>query len=942
MLKKEWRMKKLRLLLTLSLIILSLFAFASCDDTEAVKTPEGLYVENTTLQLNWKKVPDARLYTISIEKEGEEPREVIASKNYYSLTSLAEGNYTIAVRANGKEGVSRDSQWSEPISFYREKESGMTFSLINNKTEYEVTGKGTASGDIVIPDTYRGLPVTSIGKKAFFNKSDVTSVTIGSQVRSIGEYAFANCSYVTSINIPEGLTFIGENAFASCRLLAGSLVIPDGVELIPKNAFAYCGSLEQITLGKGIKRIEASAFTDCVKLKSITMPESLEYVGSLAFAKCKQIDTLVLNEGLIEIGEYAFSELVALKSVVIPDSVQKIAAGAFFLCAELADVRLGSGIVTIDDGAFRDTKLWNANPSVNEIYVGNWLIGCKDSTAPTLTIKEGTVGIASFAFFRNTGIMNLVIPDSVKIIGEGAFAQSKIMSVILGSGVKEIGTQAFVACEELADVILGKLNTDIGNDTSLLGASKLEVIGDSAFRGCVKLAKIEMPSSLKSVGSYAFRDTDLFKAANGVVYAGNWVVDYNEKIGSDVVFAENTVGVANYAFYNCTTLSTVSMPSSVKIVGRAAFYDCTALTSVSLPASLDTIQDFTFYRCKSLNPLSLPPMLTYIGRSAFYKCGSSASIMLDDTASDVLILPPDVTYIGDYAFYCCGYSERASMEEEQSFNIYGIDSVVLGSSVEYIGANAFYGFVSLKHVDLGGTKHIGEKAFYNCGSLQSVDLGDSLLTIGNKAFYKCAALETAEIPETVTEIGSYAFYRCEGLKRVTLGNVESIGSFAFYGDSAITSIVIPESVQFIGKQAFRNCKGLTSVILSTHIETVEQHAFYGCSSLTLYVDFTALPEAWHKYWNSSYRPVVYGCSLSEESDYVVYVEKGTISNMTSSTTLSDPIREGYTFVGWGNSSTTDVPSFTSENLSQADTGKKLYAIWVEELNNGENTNEENN
>ena len=64
MLKKEWRMKKLRLLLTLSLIIFALFAFASCSDTEAVSTPEGLFVENTTLQLNWKKVPEARLYTM--------------------------------------------------------------------------------------------------------------------------------------------------------------------------------------------------------------------------------------------------------------------------------------------------------------------------------------------------------------------------------------------------------------------------------------------------------------------------------------------------------------------------------------------------------------------------------------------------------------------------------------------------------------------------------------------------------------------------------------------------------------------------------------------------------------------------------------------------------------------------------------------------------------
>lgn len=923
-------MKKLRLLLIFSLIIVCLFAFASCDDTKPVNTPEGLAVENTTLQLNWKKVPEARLYTISITKEGEEPREVIASKNYYSLTSLTEGNYTIKVKANGKEGISRDSEWSESIPFVREKENGLVFTLINGKTAYEVTAKGTASGDIVIPDLYRGLPVTSIAKKAFFNKSDVTSVSIGNNVKSIGEYAFANCSYLTAITIPEGLIFIGESAFASCRLLAGKLVIPDGVGMIAKNTFAYCGSLEEIVLGSGIERIEASAFTDCTGLTSITMPQKLAFIGSLAFAKCKNLNTLILNDGLREIDDYAFSELALLQAVVIPDSVQRIGTGAFYLCSELLNVTLGNGITVIDEGAFRETKLWNADPATNEVYVGKWLVGCKDGTVSTLSIKEDTVGIASFAFFRNTGLMYVEIPDSVKIIGEGTFAQSKIMSIIIGGGVREIGEQAFVACGELADVILGKLNTNIGDDTSMLGASALETIGDSAFRECAKLEKIEMPSSLKTVGSYAFRDTDLYKNAAGVVYAGNWVVDYNENIGADVVLEEGTVGIANYAFYNCSTLSTVSMPSSVKIVGRAAFYDCTALLSVALPATLEVIQDYTFYRCKSLNITSLPPMLTYIGRSAFYKCGSSASLSLTDTTFDVLQLPADVTYIGDYAFYCCGYSERAALEEEQQFNTYGIDAIVLGSYVEYIGANAFYGFVSLKQIDLGGTKYIGEKAFYKCESLETVDFGDSLVTIGEKAFYRCEALEEIKLPTTVTEVGNYAFYRCEALKTVDLGNVETIGSFAFYGDSAITSITIPQSVSFIGKQAFRNCKGLTAIVLSATIETVEQHAFYGCPSLTIYLGFAELPEKWHKYWNSSYRPVVYGCTLSEDGAYVIYVEKGTIANLNSSNTLSDPIREGYTFAGWGNSSTANVPAFTSANLSEADSGKKLYAIWIEE------------
>ena len=919
-------MRTIRLLLLISLIISCLFAFASCDKTEMLTTPQGLEIEQTTLTLSWKGVTGARLYTISIAKDGEEPREVIGSKTYYSLTSLSEGRYVIKVKANGKDGISRDSNWSISIPFEREKESGMTFALINGNTEYEVTGKGIATGDIVIPDTYRGLPVTSIGKKAFFNKSDVTSVVIGKNVRNIGDYAFANCSYITSITIPDGLTSIGESAFASCRLLASKIVIPDGVTIIPKNTFAYCVSLEEVVLGDSITRIEASAFTDCSKLESVKFPEKLEYIGTLAFSSCKKLGSLTFGSSLKEIDSYAFSDLTSLQSVVIPGSVERIGEGAFYLCELLGTVELGSGIKEIENGAFYETKLWN--DASTDVYVGKWFIGCKDANVNSISFRNDTVGIASYALAGNTGINQLILPDSVNIIGKAAFSQMNITVAVIGSGVTELGDEAFALCKKLTTVYLGSFDSK----NTCIAASNLQKIGDYAFRGCEVLDAIEMPSSLKSVGTYVFRDTGMFKNSSGVVYADNWLVDYTENVSSVVYVKDGTVGIANYAFYNCATLSSISMPNSVKIVGRAAFYDCSALTDVVLPDTLEVIDDYTFYRCKSLKLFTLPPMLTYIGRSAFYKCASSNTATIGDTNSDILYIPADVEYIGDYAFYSCGYSERASLEDEQYYNTFGIDIIVFSGSVKYIGANAFYGFSSLNAVYLGSTEEIGEKAFYKCEELTTVDFGDSLKKIGDKAFYRCEALENVQLPSTLTVIGNYAFYRCESVETLDLGGAVTIGSFAFYGNVELTTLVIPESVTFIGKQAFRNCRGLTSVVLSSSIETVEQHAFYGCSSLTIYVAFDKAPEGWHKYWNSSYRPVVYNCVLSEDASYVLYVEKGTISNITSNTTLSDPIREGYTFVGWGNNSTAETPSYTSANLSEADDGRKLYAIWAEEQN----------
>ena len=926
-------MRKIRLLLLISLIISCLFAFASCDDTEILSSPSDLEVEAATLTLNWKAVAGARLYTIKIVSEDGSSREAIASKTYYSLTSLTAGNYTIQVKANGKDGVSRDSDWSESIPFEREKESGMTFALINDNTEYEVTSKGIATGDIVIPDTYRGLPVTSIGKKAFFNKSDVTSVVIGKNVKSIGDYAFANCSYVTSISIPEGVTSIGESAFASCRLMSSKIVIPEGVTVIPKNAFAYCVSLQEVVIGDTVKRIEASAFTDCGKLVSLKLPADLEYVGELAFSSCTSLSKLEFGNKLKEIGKYAFSELTSLESVVIPNSVEKIGQNAFYLCEKLATVELGNGVTDMDSDAFFMTKLW-ADTTDNYVYVGKWLVGCKDHTKTTINVKTDTVGIAAYALAGNTGIQQIELPNSVQIICKGAFSKMAINTVVLGSGVRTIGDEAFAHCNNLMNVYLGTYDPEYNT----IGASNLVTIGDYAFRSCAGLEDIVIPSSVKSIGSYAFRDSGIFKGSKtGVVYAGNWVVDYTENLGSAIELQSGTVGIANYAFYNCKVLEAIIIPNSVKTIGRAAFYDCATLSKVTLPEELQVIEEFTFYRCKSLQLFELPSMLTYIGRSAFYKCGSASTMKDIDTENDVFKIPYYVEYIGDNAFYSCGYSERAALGDEQYYNYYGIDSIVIEGTLKYMGVNAFYSFVSLKSVDLGESTTVGEKAFFKCSSLKSVDFGSSVVEIGEKAFYKCEALESAILPTSVTKIGNYAFYRCDALKSLDIGeSVSYIGSFAFFGDFQITELYIPTSVTFIGKQAFRNCKGLTSVVISDSVETIEQHAFYGCSSLTLYLTAEKASDKWHKYWNSSYRPVVYGCELSEDGSYVLYVKKGTIANLNSSNSLSDPVREGYKFVGWGTNSTATVPAYTSDNLSTADNGKKLYALWIEAEINGEN------
>ena len=902
---------------------------SSCDSLPDLTKPTRLSVEQTTLTLNWTEVKDARLYTISIQKDSDEPKEYIASKNTYVLSHLDAGSYKIKVKANGKNEISNDSEWSDEITFVREPEPGMVFNLIDGKTAYEITGKGIATGNIVIPDTYRGLPVTSIGDKAFFNKSDVTGITFGenTNIKNIGQFAFANCSYLTAISLPDSLETLGDNAFASCRLLSGEIVIPDGVKEIPQNAFSYCAQITGVKLGDGVKSIGKMAFTDCKALASVELPDGLLSIGEYAFSKCESLESVELGEKLEAIGAYAFSANAKITEVVIPDAVKTIGEGAFFDCSALENVTLGAGVETFGMGAFHSTKIWELNPGENEVYVGKWFVGLKDASAAVLNLRPDTVGIANFALVNNKNLSVVTLPNSVKLIGEAAFAQSNISNIAIGSGVEVIGEQAFIGCEKLSVVILGSFDTVEGT----IEFSSLKTIGNYAFQECSMLESIEMPDTLKSVGTYAFKDSGLGKTSeDGVVYAGNWAVGYLEEVQNYIEIADGTVGIANYAFYNCKGIQMVDVPSSVKIIGRAAFYDCAGLININLPDTLEAIDDYTFYRCVNLKLFSLPSMLRSIGRSAFYKCATSAEAINADTDNDILVIPPSVEYIGDFAFYGCAYQETVEMQTVT----YGVETIVIGDGVRTIGSNAFYGLLSLKSLVIGnGVESIGEKAFYKCESLKEVTFGSSVETIGSKAFYKCTALVGVSLPDSLVTLGEYAFYKCEALETVTLGSgIETIEKYAFYGDVKLKSITFPESLTSIGKQAFRNCDSLTSVILTGNLLNMDMHVFYGCDNLTVYSSLSAPLEGWNKYWNSSYRPIIWSCVLSEDNDYVISFEKneGSIKNKNDSNAISNPAREGYTFIGWGTNSSAVTADYTSETIFNADNGRKLYAIWQQE------------
>ena len=206
-----------------------------------------------------------------------------------------------------------------------------------------VVGLGTVwETDIVIPSTFRGLPVKEIGDSAFSSYQDarnafLTSIVIPDSVTSIGGWAFSGCSGLTNIEIPAGVTSIGREAFSYCSELT-SITIPNSVTEIGDAAFYRCSGLTSVSIGDGVTEIGDAAFRGCIGLTSIVIGDSVTSIGSYAFEDCTGLTNITISDSVTSIGDSAFSGCSGLTSVTIPDSVTEIGSRAFDGCSGLKNV----------------------------------------------------------------------------------------------------------------------------------------------------------------------------------------------------------------------------------------------------------------------------------------------------------------------------------------------------------------------------------------------------------------------------------------------------------------------------------------------------------------------------------------------------------------------------------------------------------------------------
>ena len=246
--------------------------------------------------------------------------------------------------------------------------------------------------------------------------------------------------------------------------------------------------------------------------------------------------------------------------------------------------------------------------------------------------------------------------------------------------------------------------------------------------------------------------------------------------------------ISQWAFRNCKSLLTVSIPTSVTSIDYAAFEGCTSLISVTIPNSVTELSSNIFSGCTALKKASLPNKIDEIPEGIFKGCTS-------------------------------------------------LSSVTIPSSYKIIGNSAFEGCTSLKTITIpNNVWSLEEGVFKDCTSLENVTLSN-VTSIGKNVFQNCKSLTDITLPNTVFSIGSGAFEKCTSLKSISMSNgLGTIYQGAFKGCTSLTTLIIPNSVKTIWEGAFEGCTNLTKVVIPASVTYMENNIFGGCTKVKLWVE----------------------------------------------------------------------------------------------------------
>ena len=725
-------------------------------------------------------------------------------------------------------------------------------------------------------DTLNISNIGKIGNYQFVNNTDLITLTI-SNVKSVGQYAFAGCTNLTTLTL-ENVTLLDVYSFNNCRGLT-QINLPEGLTSLD-SSFVNCSEVVNLYLPSSL-RSSNNAFLNMTKLENVyyngTFNDWLNILftsfesNPMAYAKNLYVLDNENNYVLVEninipsnidtIGSYQLAGL-NVQEVVIPNTVTYIGEGAFKKLSATNiyyDADITEGLSLVFAGTKGDLVIGK-----NVTIISNSMF--RNSNLVNVSFEENSscTTINSYAFLECTKLVSLQIPSSVTTIEKSAlFGCSNLVTLeIPFTGISQTATAA--SKDSLFGVIFGTTTFENGvqikqyySSSSYIYAyipktlKNVKVNGtvlDYSFYNVSTIENVQFGTNVQSIGQYAF---------------------YGSSIKS-LSFDENSncTEIKNYAFTNCQSLSSVTLPDAIQTIRIYAFQNCSSIAQIVIPTTMQSIENYAFFNCtgliavQNLSALTITKGSTANGYVAYY-----AKVVFGEGENPIKNVDGFMFYDNGTSVTLMGYngtSTTLTLPSDFNGSAYTIDST------------AFKGNTTITAVTLPNTfTEVPANMFENCTSLTTVTLPNTITRINSSAFAGCTALKTINFPTTLTSLAKDAFTGCTSLIK-TSSNVDYVNNWAvgvsqtatsitfttstlgladelfymnstittvklqgsikylpanFFGWSSVKTVTLNAGLQVIGEKAFERCTKLTAITIPNSVLEIGNSAFSNCSLL---------------------------------------------------------------------------------------------------------------
>ena len=735
---------------------------------------------------------------------------------------------------------------------------------------------GNKYNNIEIPEyvvyNNKRFVVTSLSDYCFYNRSNVTGITLPNSITSLGSNCFSGCRKLTSITLPSSITSLGNSCFSGCSSLT-SITLPSSITSLGNSCFSGCSSLTSITLPSSITLLESSCFSGCNSLTSITLPNSVKSMEDSCFYGCNKLSYIEIPSTLQKIGENIFKNAMQEKTIVCAAVTPPNYNGV-----DSTFIDSNTSLFVLDNSIdkYKNTAPWNAARSIQAICT----LPKEVFVVKTDSIKlDPAVNVSNYKFedlkwkSNNTDVASVdkisgvitanKVGDAVITVTDGysvtASATVHVMPVIASS--LSITEKLNIHCNKTENIESTILPREADNKT-LEWSSDNENVATVDKNGAVKgvnagtaniIAKTTDGSNLSDTCKVKVDHVVINLSTNTItLQKGEKYVEQTATVlpdsyeHKDVVWSASGNGVASVdAKGNITAIKpgvdtircSLSYDSNIYSECCVIVYDenvvyvgglyyilhnentsdrWATVTSIygGKNTSLDAANVAQYYS----GTISIPETIIYDGtKYTVKKVGSYAFNCQNDLQS--LYVPRTVTEIEPNAAIKAEKLNRVNVADE--------------SQLVNIGEEAFKWCTGLKRFTFDGTSlsmaSIDKAAFRECTALERfVWTGNtSVKTIGHSAFYGCTALEQVlwKAKSELQTIQDYAFFKCSVLNNFAMPNTTlSVGNSAFRYNAGLTDIQLSTSLNYIDEYAFGEC-GFSGITLPESLANIQAGAF---------------------------------------------------------------------------------------------------------------------